>query len=202
LVFEWLKSEIEHRSWYAFRYVPLLVFAGGWLYSLQKQRLFFFDGDPRMLCAMTFGTANPFLESPEIGRFIKANTGPNDRVAVLGSEPQIYFYSKRRSATGYIYMYPLMENQPYSAAMQRGMIAEIERSQPKFLVYVDSPFSWLKNPGTQDEITRWYQRYKTNFNLVGIIDMNPSRQATYVWRDQIAGYTGQGKNRVWVWERK
>jgi len=27
------------------------------------------------------------------------------RIAVLGSEPQIYFYSRRHSATGYIYIY-------------------------------------------------------------------------------------------------
>jgi len=37
------------------------------------------------------------------------------------SEPPIYFYAGLRAAPGYIYMYPLMENQPYAAdIMDRG----------------------------------------------------------------------------------
>lgn len=202
VAFDTLRAETLRLNFPVLRQVPLLIFCLGWGFSVFSQRLFFFDGDPKMLCAMTYGTSNPFLESPEIAKFIASNTNETDCIAVLGSEPQIYFYSKRRSATGYIYMYPLVENQTYSAEMQREMIAEIERNQPKYLVYVDSPFSWLTHPSAPQDVFRWYQRYKSNFNLVGIIDMNPSRKATYVWRDQIAHYKGQGKNRVWVYERK
>jgi hypothetical protein len=52
-------------------------------------------------------------------------------IAVLGSEPEIYFYSRRRSATGYIYMYPLMETHPYAAQMQQELINEIEAGKPQ-----------------------------------------------------------------------
>jgi uncharacterized membrane protein YdcZ (DUF606 family) len=83
-----------------------------------------------------------------------------------------------------------------------GVILLFVLSSVQYLVYVDSPFSWLTNPNAAQDIFRWYQRYKTNFKLVGIVDMNPSLKATYVWREQIEGYKGQGKNRVWVWERK
>lgn len=60
---------------------------------------------------MTYGL-NPFPESLEIGRFIRENSAENDRIAVIGSEPQIYFYSDRRAATGHIYTYALMEDLP------------------------------------------------------------------------------------------
>jgi len=62
---------------------------------------------------------------------------PGERIAVLGSEPQIYFYAKRRSATGYIYTYPLMEPQPYSKQMATEFKQEVEgakaasRSRPR-----------------------------------------------------------------------
>jgi hypothetical protein len=181
--------------------VPLLLLAGAG-YTFRSEKLFFFEGDPRMLCAMTYGTSNPFNESPEIAKFIAANTRSGDRVAVLGSEPQIYFYARRLSSSGYIYMYPLMEQQAYSAEMQRDMIAEIEKNPPKILVYVDSPFSWLQHPDAPQEVFRWYERYKSNYQLAGIVDMNPSRQATFVWRDQLKNYTGKGKQRIWIWERR
>ena len=47
---------------------------------------------------------NPFPESIKIGEYIAANTSQNDRVAIIDSEPQIYFYSNRRGASGYIDM--------------------------------------------------------------------------------------------------
>ena len=68
-------------------------------------------------------------ESPNV-RFrqirIKSGSTKNTRVAVLGSEPEILFYSGRRSATGYIYMYPLMEKHSYASRMQEEMIRELE----------------------------------------------------------------------------
>ncbi len=77
-------------------------------YSLYQQRVYLFDNSPDDVCRMVYG-ANPFPESLRIAEFIRNNSRPDDTVAVIGSEPQIYFYSGRRSATSYIYMYPLME---------------------------------------------------------------------------------------------
>jgi len=38
---------------------------------------------------------------------LRAHTAPTERIAVIGSEPQIYFFAQRHAATGYIYMYAL-----------------------------------------------------------------------------------------------
>ena len=86
---------------------------------------------------------NPFPESVPIARYLREHTAPGDRVAVVGSEPQIYFYAGRRSATGYIYTYPLMELQPYATAMQQAMIREIESADPRYVVFVRAVGSWL-----------------------------------------------------------
>jgi hypothetical protein len=80
-------------------------------------------------------------------------------VAVLGSEPQIYFLSRRRSATGHIYTYALMERQPYARKMQDEMIAEIERNRPQFIVYVEEPYSWLRQDWSDPRLFDWWQDY-------------------------------------------
>jgi hypothetical protein len=54
---------------------------------------------------------SPFAESIRIAEYLREHTSLSDTIAVLGSEPQIYFYSNRHSATGYIYAYGLMEAQ-------------------------------------------------------------------------------------------
>src|SRR5208283_4948850 len=67
-----------------------------------------------------------FSDARAAAGFIKgAAANPGD-IAVLGSEPEIYFYSRLPSATGYIYMYPLMEQHPFARQMQDEMIAQIE----------------------------------------------------------------------------
>ena len=53
------------------------------------------------------------------------------RIAVIGSEPQIYFYAHRRSASGFIYVYDLVQLHRYAGPFQREMIGEIERAQPR-----------------------------------------------------------------------
>ena len=90
---------------------------------------------------------NPFIEAIGVADFIRARTDPGDTIAVIGSEPEIYFYCRRPSATGFIYMYPLVEKQPYARQFQKQMIAEVEAAHPKYVVFVNLKASWLPPPG-------------------------------------------------------
>ncbi len=99
---------------------------------------------------------NPFVEAPELGRLIAELTAPGTRIAVVGSEPEIYFYAARRAATGYIYMYPLMEPQPLASSMQDEMIAQLEAARPQILVFVNVDVSWLAHRESPPQLLRWF----------------------------------------------
>src|SRR5262249_13974303 len=75
-----------------------------------------------------------FSPARKSDEYVRAHAGPGARIAVIGSEPEIYFYAHRRSATGYIYTYPLMERQSLAAKMQQEMSAEIEKANPEYVV--------------------------------------------------------------------
>jgi len=108
-----------------------------------------------------------FIETARAADYLKAHTPKGARVAVLGSEPEIYFLSHRRAASGYIYMYPLMEEHPYALRMQEEMIAEIERARPEYLIYVDDDLSWLLRPDSTRKVFEWWKDYWTaNLDLV------------------------------------
>jgi len=132
----------------------LAVFVAGVGLSLFLQRDYLFAMNPAQASASTYGE-NPFPEAQTVGRYLREQSPPQARVAVLGSEPEIYFYAHRHSATGYIYTYGLMEPQKYAARMQDEMIAEIEHSQPEYIVYVASPPSWLRQKTSGDHIFVW-----------------------------------------------
>ncbi|MFA5096472.1 MAG: glycosyltransferase family 39 protein [Candidatus Omnitrophota bacterium] len=165
--------------------VPIFIFGGLLIISIFQQRHYLFQASPAEVSRKAYG-ANPFAESPEIARYLKANSSPEDIVAVLGSEPQVYFYANRRSATGYIYTYPLMEKQPYALRMQDEMIREIEKNNPRYLVFVNVPASWLRRSDSADLIFSWAQRYLADgYALDKAIRLQPSYTALIYRRRSI-----------------
>lgn len=148
------------------------------------QRDFLFRMTPEQACRATYGL-NPFLESVEIARYLREQTGPDDRIAILGSEPQIFFYSGRRSATGYIYTYALMEKHDFALAMQKEMIAEIEAAKPEYIVYVRNKYSWDVRPDSHKLLVEWFQQYRdAHYELVGLINMFPTN-TEYHWNPPV-----------------
>jgi hypothetical protein len=171
-------------------------------FSLYQQRIYLFDNPPDIVCRMIYG-ANPFPESLRVAEFIRDNSRPDDTVAVIGSEPQIYFYSGRRAATHYIYMYPLMEGHNYAAEMQKEMIGEIESAKPEFIVLVNVYTSWLAGSGSVQDIFTWFNSYVDNsYNLVGTIDIPASGQTVYRWNDQAIGRNPVSENWVVVFKKR
>jgi len=153
------------------RFLPILMGVICLSMSVDQQRFFLFQATPAEASRIAYGF-NPFPESIEISRYIRAHTRENDRIAVIGSEPQIYFYSERRSASGYVYMYPLMEEHDFAVQMQKEMIQEIESVQPEFLVYVGIDTSWLDHPGSHKLLLEWFEKYQSkHYKIVGLVDL-------------------------------
>jgi hypothetical protein len=163
------------------------VFVAALAYAGVQQREILLEKPPAEACRMLYGL-NPFPEAVEIAGYLRENTSPDDRLAVLGSEPEIYFYAHRLSATGYVYVYPLMEPQRYAREMQDGMIEEIKKAQPKYIVMVSPTFrppyelrtSWLWYPDSEKALFAWMDDWvRTNYEVVGL-DI-PDRKATSIW---------------------
>lgn len=179
----------------AVKAIPALLIVGMVVHGAWQQRSFLFLMEPVKASRSTYGL-NPFPESLEISRFLRDQTDKNDRIAVVGSEPQIYFYSQRRSATGYVYTYALMEIQPYALKMQQEMIHEIETGNPRFLIYVNVPTSWLVRPRSEKKILTWFYEYAwKHYDLVGVVDIGFDR-TVYRWFEQASNY--RPKSPYWL----
>jgi hypothetical protein len=91
---------------------------------------------------------NPFVESKEVAEVVRENTAQGDRVLIFGSEPQILFYARRRSASRYIVTYPLMMSVAGAAERQVEMFNEILASNPPLIVTVNVRVLHLYGPWT------------------------------------------------------
>ncbi|MCL5022886.1 MAG: glycosyltransferase family 39 protein [Nitrospirae bacterium] len=182
-------------------YAGLAIFTTAALAGGIVQEGYLFTDAPSRLSRAVYGP-NPFPESLPIAEFIKSRSGATDRIAVLGSEPQIYFYSGRSSATGYIYTYSLMENHEYALTMQKEMAREIEASHPKFLVLVSIFTSWLIRPESEKFIFEWSDDYlRRNYLLVGVADIVSPQTTIYRWDAAARNYPVQSSSYVLLFER-
>jgi Dolichyl-phosphate-mannose-protein mannosyltransferase len=159
---------------------------------------------------------NPFSEAVEVSRYISANSEPGARIAVLGSEPQIYFYTRRRSATGYLYTYGLMElvrapqrsgedawvPQPYARRMQEEMIREVEAAQPEFVVFAQVYTSWLAGRESEHLVLDWSRRYVgAGYDQVGVADIL-AEGTEYRWGNEAATYQPRSPEVMYVFRKK
>ncbi|MFZ2448143.1 MAG: glycosyltransferase family 39 protein [Syntrophobacteraceae bacterium] len=147
--------------------------------------------------------ANPFPESVKIAEYLAKNTSPGDRIAVLGSEPQICFYARRRPATEHIYMYGLMESQPFARRMQEELIAQVERSEPPFLVLVQVPTSWLQQPDSEKKVFFWLRDYLNDYyRPVLVAEIYSGRTLWLLDKEAESISPRSGSSRIIVFKRR
>jgi hypothetical protein len=179
----------------------VIVFAPIGIY-VTKEWSYLFSMGPRELSRSLYG-ANPFVEAAAIGNYLRERTGVNDRIAVLGSEPEIYFYAGRKAATGYIYTYALMEPQPFAKSMQAEMIREIESTHPRYLVFAKIDASWSARDDSDLGITDFARRYiDACYDLVGVADIVSPEETRMVWDSDVLAYEPLSSNLVYTLRRK
>jgi len=132
----------------------------------------------------TYGL-NPFSESIKLSAYIKKNTNIEDAIAILGSEPQVYYLSQRKSATRFIYMYPLTDGNKYGRVLQAEMIKELENSQPKYILLVNIYTSWLWDKKSSRLLKVWAQDYlEKEYKLSGVVSIPSGEKPIYYFNDQ------------------
>jgi hypothetical protein len=161
--------------------LPFIAFGVALLLAINADRKLFFLCSPNEVPRIMYGPGFPFEESVKIADYLEQHSQPSDTIAIIGSEPQIYFYTHLHSATGYIYTYALMEPQPYALKMQKEMISEIEAARPEYLIFIDLQSSWIVRKNSNLLIFNWFRKYAgAGYEVVGAVDTD-EKKVEYHW---------------------
>jgi hypothetical protein len=178
------------------------LFTAALLCSVVWQRDLMFRMTPVEVSRALYGT-NPFPEAIRVAEYIRERTGAGAQIAILGSEPEICFYAHRRSATPFLYMYPLTEDQPYAAGMRQELIRDVESARPEYAVFVHVDRSWLTDLDKPDAALNWWTGYRAaNYELVGAVDIVSDDRTEYRWDDAATAYEFQSDDYLQVYRRK
>jgi Dolichyl-phosphate-mannose-protein mannosyltransferase len=182
-------------------HTPLVILSILVLITVFNNSDYFFSYSAKRIGNIAFW-GNPFSEAQTIAKYIKENTNDTDKIAVLGSEPEIYFYSNRKAATGYLYTYPLMDKQPNNRVMQQQMISEIEKNKPAVIIFCNIAYSWIVFPGTPRDIFDWGNTYThDNYTPVAFVDFYIDSGWQFFWGDAIKNRTKQPKSFMIIFKR-
>ncbi|HXC34717.1 MAG TPA: glycosyltransferase family 39 protein [Candidatus Acidoferrales bacterium] len=194
----------SHATWV--KYIPLCLTAFVVGDLLANNARMWFDRMPLQLSRELYA-ANPFPESVEVADYLKEHTSAADAIAVIGSEPQIFFLSHRHSASGFIYLYALTEPQPLAPQMRREFTSQIETTRPKYVVSVNMELSWfsLISPESlqyASAIQNWWAGYSTNYDLVGAVKISPDKPSQYIWDEQSLNPVDATNDDLLIYRRK
>ena len=170
-------------------------------YSIFDQRKFFFQTRPETVSRIIYGN-NPFPESLVIADYIKEHSSPSDKIAILGSEPQILFYADRISASKHIFMYYLMGNHLHALSMQKEAMADIELTKPPILINVVIPTSWLFQKDSKSMLFHWLDGFVLkNYKLAGVVEIQGLNTTNYYWGVDTTKFVPKGENFIQIYQR-
>ena len=184
------------------RSLPVFLALVALVFAACQQSRFFFALSPQSVTRTIYG-ASPFIESVKVADYLREHSANDARVFVFGSEPEIYFYAQRHSASGFIYMYDLVENQPFAPQMQEQMEREIEAAKPEYLVLVKNYASWIVDTHSSMSVLEWGAHYsQANYDPVGAVDIISPEETHYVWGEAAATYPFKSSSWILIFHRK
>jgi 4-amino-4-deoxy-L-arabinose transferase-like glycosyltransferase len=168
-----------------------------------KANSYYYSLTPGQLAYVIYSDS-PFREAVNVSGYIRQNSADGEEIFVLGSEPEIYFYSGRKSVSKYIFTYPL--TYPYSDVLkkQKEVVSAVKSRKPAFILYVLYPFSFSFAPDTPtylvDEMNNIVEE---NYRLDGIVIGGQEPQYIYgaQSRENFGYLDGLKANKIYIYRR-
>lgn len=165
-----------------------------------------FAATPLEASRQLYGTS-PYPEAVPVAEYLKKNTSPSDTIAVLGSEPEIFFLTDRRSASGYIYLYSLTEPQPLASQMREQFMSEIEAAHPQYILFMNNFSSWYSvivpdSFRSAAAIQNWWNDYSTNYLLTAAVKISADKPSQFFWDPQALSQTDFTNDDILIYRHK
>jgi hypothetical protein len=185
-------------------FLPTAAFLAACGIVLAKNSWYYFEQSPAAICQRIYRDGASFVAAPELSKYISKHSSPASRIAVFGSEPEIYFYAHRHAASGYIYMYDITSAAAHAGEMKQEMLREVEAARPEFVVDVHDRLSWSVGFSPEPQrIHEWLEQYlkSGNYRRVAVSE-NVAGQIVYRWDSDAADYSPASEFYICVYQRK
>ena len=100
---------------------------------------------PQLLCTALYA-GNPFPEAEGAGSAVASLCGEDGTVFVVGSEPEILWYARRKGVSRFDISYPLAIGTGYEKKYQAEALAALDETPPDVVVVARTRMGFLGEP--------------------------------------------------------
>ena len=158
--------------------------------------------DSNTLMREMFG-GNPFVEDQLFARMIEAQIQPNETVAVMGSEPQIYVYLNRKAPSRHFYTAFLSRSHRFTKAWHTEALEGLKSQKPDYVVFNIVSMSWMLRPDSdQGFYQNSYSWVMNNYTPIAYADYVDYYNPTIVTDAAASTYKPQSGSYVMLLKKK
>lgn len=163
-----------------------------------KKQYYFANKVPKQMEKLYEG--NPFEAIKNISQYASKIMGPNDRLMVLGSEPQIYLYTNKVAPSDHIYLGFLSRNIEQNIAFRKKVMNDLESKNPEYIINNLFPFSWIIREGSSDELYRnTFYFCRNNYNPIMAYNLD---NKSYLYKEKGEQIDVYKPNQIVLFKRK
>lgn len=181
--------------------VAVLMLFVVFLWDFGKRKTYYTSPNIKQIMRVAYAD-NPFPETLEIAKELKKRSAPGDELLVMGSEPQLNFYTGMRSPTRHFFMGFLAKYHPEETAWIAEAKADAERSKPRFLVHVVHPFSWAYPNSSKTEMFDFGFAFASKYyKTIGMVELSPEG-SQYYWDEAALQHPRSKDKFIQIFERR
>jgi hypothetical protein len=155
--------------------------------NMMKQYYFI---TPNMISRKLYGPQVFSIARP-IGEYIGSQTTPEDKIYILGSEPEVYFYSQRFLVGKHITAYTLTYDYGDPIARQKEVVQALKTELPLYIIKINQESSLYDYPAVHKKnviFNEVFDLVNDKYTLVGFGFINYQKELLAFGRQQVAAY--------------
>lgn len=146
---------------------------------------------------------NGFAEVQAIGKELSKRLKPGETVGILGSEPQLNYYTGTEHCSPHLFMYPVIRPNRFQSEFQQQFLSDFDQCQPAYLIVTASEASWMPGfaamPFFKNDLMA--TRISPNYDLIGRANIG-QLPLSIVWDEALKSHRPPQCPPILIFKRK
>ena len=181
--------------------VALAITAIFVLLSFRGQSHYYFNTDYYKIHFDQYAQ-NMFPEMETLGKQLGARVKEGERIAIMGSEPEILVAANRESCSRHLMVYSLLIDPVISPPMQQEYIQELQSCDPEYIVWATGTGSWAPGYDQLGFFETLMQWLETHYETVALAESRHEKQGVIAWDEELKTHQSQNDYKVFVLKKR
>lgn len=171
------------------------------MFSFRGQNHYYFATDYARIHFDQYAQ-NMFPELEKLGEELGRRVKEGERIAIMGSEPEVLVAADRESCSKHLMVYSMLIDPVISPPMQQEYIQELQSCAPEYILWATGTGSWAPGYdglGFFETLMQWLEQ---NYEAVGLAESRNEKPGVIAWDEELKTHQSQNDYKVFVLRKR